>query len=306
MLGFLLALAIRAQGVNEPDWTEQDRKRESEQAALWVRILRQAERLDPNSKFDALWRGLRDTGNWAKTPGHSAAIDQIYGEIQRNFLATPGHAIHFADLIEKERATLKPGEYGGSYDNHRFWYLRETLSHLPSPETVKVLGHYLDDDRDTPPPPKPDQDYGYMPANSIIALESMLWLGMRDAPYPPYRYLDWNQTPKVLAAVRAWFAPIKSGEKSFSFRGQAVEHRFNPDGTWVSTPMANPPIDPPYPAFPAKPKLIPAPPAPANIPAAPTAQAHQPVRWLWLGGGLLVGLGVLLWQIKIHCTRKLA
>jgi hypothetical protein len=112
MLGFFLALAIRAQGVNEPDWTEQDRKRESEQAALWVRKLDQAEHLDPNSKFDALWLGLRNMGHRAKIPDHSAAIDQIFGEIQRNLLATPGHAQHFADLIERERAALKPGEYG--------------------------------------------------------------------------------------------------------------------------------------------------------------------------------------------------
>ena len=302
MLGFFLALAIRAQGVNEPDWTEQDRKRESEQAALWVRKLDQAEHLDPNSKFDALWLGLRNMGHRAKIPDHSAAIDQIFGEIQRNLLATPGHAQHFADLIERERAALKPGEYGGSYDNHRFWYLRETLSHLPSPETVKVLGHYLDDDRDTPARSEAASDGGAPSANSIIAMDALLLLELRDAPYPPGRYYAYWHTAE-LEVVRKWFAPIKSGEKSFSFRGQAVEHRFNPDGTWVSTPIANPPIDPPYPA---KPKLTPAPPAPAKIPAAPTAPVGQPVRWFWLGGALLIGLGILLWQIKIHCARKLA
>ena len=216
------------------------------------------------------------------------------GRISATLLALPGHAQYFADLIEAERAALKPWE-GNTYDLHRCQYLRDTLGHLPSPETVKVLGHYLDDDRDIPPPPGPDQDYGDMPANSIVALEALLCLGMRDAPAPPGRYLDSNKTPTVLAAVRAWFAPIKSGEKTFSFQGQAVEYRFKPDGTWVSTPIANPPDDAPKPPPPRPPAP---PPAPAATPqAAPVATGHAALR-PWLLGVALLVLPAAAWFLQ--------
>jgi hypothetical protein len=220
---------------------------------------------------------------------------EVFDLARDKLLFLPGHAQYFADLIEEERAKLKPGDFRVAYDENRYRYLRETLGHVPSPETVKVLGHYLDDERDIPPPPKPNQDYGDMPANAIIAMESLLCLELRDAPYPPGRYLDSNKTPTVLAAVREWFAPIKSGQRTFSFRGQAVEYRFNPDGTWVSNPIANPPDDAPKPPITSSPE---------KSPAVAAAQSHQPALWPWLGGVLLVLLGILIWQIKARCARK--
>jgi hypothetical protein len=285
---------IHAQGIVEPAWTDGARKRESEQAALWVGVLARAASLEPNDKFDALWLGLRNMGHRMRYPGHSLAIHQIYGEIQRNFLATPGHAEYFAAQIEKERAALKPEEYRGSFDNHRFWYLRETLQHLPSPETVKVLGHYLADDRDIPPPERWD-DGGRTPANSIIAMESLLCLGLRDAPYPPGRYLE---RTRFLPAVRAWFAPIQSGETAFSFKGQAVEYRFNPDGTWVSTPIDNPPDDAPKPPpSTAPPRDHSKPPPPAPLPPPAATGNHLP-PWPWLAGGTLAMLAAAWFFLK--------
>jgi hypothetical protein len=224
---------------------------------------------------------------------------RLFKMAQTKALSLPGHAQYFADLIEAERAALKPEEYRGDYDRHRYLFLCETLRHLPSPETVLVLGRYLEDDRDTYPPPTPGDDSGIDPPNSIIAMESLLLLELRDAPYPPGRWY-WYRSTKELATVRAWFAPIKSGEKPFSFKGQAVEYRFNPDGTWVSNPIANPPDDAPKPP-PAKPPITS---SPEKSPAVAAAQSHQPALWPWLGGVLLAVLGILIWQIKARCARK--
>ena len=71
-------------------------------------------------------------------------------------------------------------------------------------------------------------------------------IGLRNPPEP----LDGLALypDDLLAATRAWWEEVKSGKLTFSFKGQAVEYRFRPDGTWETIPIANPPDDGPKPA----------------------------------------------------------
>lgn len=228
---------------------------------------------------------------------------EIFDLARGKLLAIPGHAQYFADLLEAERAALKPGDFRGSYNRHRQWYLYETLRHLPSPETVKVLGVSLYDTRDDIPieamPP------GELPPayTTIMAMMALLDLDIRGAPYPPGRFFSFRDKEE-LATFREWFAPIQTGEKPFSFRGQAVEYRFKLDGTWTSTPIAHPPDDGPKPRPPEAPPRdhSEAPPAP-EPPAAAVSAPSLP--WPWLAAGtlaILVAAGYFLKSRRRHAA----
>ncbi len=230
----------------------------------------------------------------------------------------PGHAQYFADALEEEHSKLKPGDSIGGYTGHVFSCLNDTLVHLPSPETVKVLGHYLSDDRDNPTTPSFIGPTAPYPGTGMVAAAALRKIGLRQLPdvdtdvnLLPF---DGSQTEEeylqvasralaaaqgkreeALASSRAWFAPIKSGEKAFSFKGQAVEYRFNPDGTWVSTPIANPPDDAPKPP-PSRPPAPPPAPVAASD-AATDAGGHSPI-WPWLLGVALLVLPAAAWFLK--------
>jgi hypothetical protein len=211
-------------------------------------------------------------------------------------LSLPGHAQYFADALEEERAALKPGEYRRRFESHLNQYLAETLCHLPSPETVKVLGFYLNDERDTesiqsrrgndvlPGPPPP-----------LMALKSLCDLGIDGCPVPSRPFFS-QRSPEHMAnleTMRKWYAAIKSGKQPFSFKGQSVEYRFKPDGTWTTTPIAHPPDDAPKPVPPTKP------PPPAKASAPPVAPPPPPppepagIPWLWIGAGALLLIAAL-------------
>ncbi|RYE85092.1 MAG: hypothetical protein EOO65_01060, partial [Methanosarcinales archaeon] len=99
-------------------------------------------------------------------------------------LTVPGHAQYFADLVEAERLKHLESSYEANYSTLRYRYLKEVLQQLPSPETIQVLGHYLADDRDTPPPKVPNQDWYSTPANSYIATDALMEIGLNHSPVP--------------------------------------------------------------------------------------------------------------------------
>ncbi len=198
----------------------------------------------------------------------------------------------------------------------RTHYLTETLLHLPSPETVQVLGHYLSDMRDTPFTENPKYkemvrsgklrpaDWEPTAENAWLATYSLSNIGLRNPPFEPVANWDVIRFPPAnesLPKFRAWWEEVKSGKRTFSFVGQTVEYRFKPDGGWEAVTMAKPPNE--------KPKLPDgATPRRENEPekeriAKPRLAEKGPVAevgpgyalWKWVTAGFLLLIVAGLW-----------
>ena len=209
------------------------KERERQQVELWVNSLQECSGLSAEETVERLYLGLRNMGYRRSYAGHDPSVDSIYTKLQQRLLALHGHAQYFADKIEAEQKSVErfPTITGPrcTYDFNRSLYF-EVLSHLPSPETIGVLGHFLYDDKDTPVPlMSPDSDWGENPrANSYFAAASLLRMDLKNPP----RSADGGIEAR-LDGVRAWWDEIHTGERDLSFNGQDIGYRFTPDGTWT-------------------------------------------------------------------------
>lgn len=258
---------------------------ETQQVHMWEEKLEASRMLEPEEKIKALWLGLRNMGWRRSYTDHGEQVKVIYRKLQDELLSTPGHARYFAE--EVERLIADPANAGVSV-RERSWYLGDTLVHLPSPETIQVLGSYLYDERYTLDPNK-DNSGALGPTYRIVA-RSIRSIGLRE-PQDVIRTegVPWT-TDKDIESIRRWWEEVKSGKRTFSFKGQAVEYRFLPDGTWETIPMENPPDDDPR-------KVVAVAVTPeqndepsAAQPPAPDAR-KVPRLWIWIGiAGTLLAL----------------
>lgn len=214
---------------------------------------------------------------------------ELHRDLQDCMISIPNHAQYFADQIEREQKAVEryPTITGPrvSYDFNRTMHFK-TLSHLPSPETIAVLGHFLSDDKDTPVPlMSPDSDWGPNPrANSYGSAYTIIDIGLRNPPVSIARRIDIDPD-RCLATTRAWWDEVKSGKRTFSFLGQKVEYRFKPDGTWETIALTDAPDD--------APKAAKSPPLAAHM---TTGSSHPPgIRWGWIAAVVLVLLAGLAW-----------
>ncbi len=248
---FFCACSIVCSVGNTIEWNENDRRKEADQVALWESKLVGAQQKPPDARPGELWLGLRNMGHRRLTEDHSPAVDDLYLNIQQELLSIPSHAQFFADELERLRLDPK-----SNYERIRATYLAEILMHLPSPETVSVLGHYLGDMRDMPIDENPKYneavrsgrikaaDWIPLPQNAWLATYALSNIGLQNPPFEPVadysliRFAPWNES---LRQFRAWWEEVKSGKRTFSFVGQEVEYRFKPDGGWETVTVANPP-----------------------------------------------------------------
>jgi hypothetical protein len=165
-------------------------------------------------------------------------------------LRIPGHAQYFADqLAEARKKTEKPW-LDNDYRRIR-QQTREIMIHLPSPETVWVLGGMLESKEDLwtreqrvailREQHKKGFGSSIIPSPIGFAGAVLEKIGLRN--YPELPSYKWNET------LPPWWQQLKSGQRTFSFKGQAVEYRFRPDGTWETILIANPPDDGPRPVL---------------------------------------------------------
>jgi hypothetical protein len=266
IMGLMINSLITTYALTEAEKDEFERN-ETAQVTLWNINLESSQGKPDEVKISELWLGLRNMGYRKSYPGHSIAVDDIYKKLQSELLSIPGHAEYAREEIEKARLSLGALIYEVGYERTRARQF-ETLSQLPSPESVKVLGDYLDDDRDLAEEPVwfPDGGVAGLDPNSLLAVKTLNSIGLRDADFPPpdvgerpsledyavrdkaWRdiwHYEYDKRRKELDPWRAWYVEVKSGQRTFSFKGQSVEYRFKPDGTWETIPIANPPDDAP-------------------------------------------------------------
>lgn len=287
-----------------PTWPDDSRPpdqiaREIEQVTLWRTKLEESRMLTDREKWEQLSLGLRNMGHRRSFPGHSSQVAKTYEDLQKALLAIPGHARWYAEEIERERKTVEdlPPQKGPrvSYDRNRLRHLT-TLSHLPSPETVEVLGHYLSDDRDEVLLPSDDPAHQHMElgvaGNSSGAAAALTYLGLKEAPVPPSRYQNYGASREEIALWKDWWSEVKSGRRAFSFVGGDTEYRFRDDGTVETTTLVTPTDDPAPPAELQKSRSDR--PEPATTGAANEPTASFPLLWVILGSSLLVGSVALI------------
>jgi hypothetical protein len=128
---------------------------------------------------------------------------------RERLLEIPGFAGHFKQKIQTISA-WENGESAVPTHESRGWFF-QTLTQLPHPETIRVLGELLQDDRD--PSKGAASDCPYVP-NSVNASYALRNIGLRK---PPAARLDGDAWEEV-ATWQVWFEQVQNG-KPFSFEG---------------------------------------------------------------------------------------
>lgn len=142
---------------------------------------------------------------------HTEKGDRIVFNTAHNLLLSiPGHAEWFGKEI-KAKTDDKVNGTGLNLPGRREWHF-DTLSQLQSPETVKVLGELLFDERD--PWKGIPTDAPWWPSCNL-AVQAIHNLGLENPPvksqYPDPR--------NDLRTWQLWFEQVRAGTRTFSFKG---------------------------------------------------------------------------------------
>ena len=160
----------------------------------------------------------------------------VHKELQEALLSIPGHAEYYANQINAawqvvEEGISKNGEAGdgtkGVLHNAQM-YGFQTLSQLPSAETVRVLGEFLTDNRGkfTPPPGASADEISWLrlnwhdSANSDRAAITLTALPLTTRPYPKRELF----VPGDVERWLLWYNQVKAGRRTFSFEGDPQEY----------------------------------------------------------------------------------
>jgi hypothetical protein len=147
--------------------------------------------------------------------GHRPPLDHeqetVFKAAQRTLLSIPGHAEFFANKIRADDILRETGR-GHEVKGGVLWDF-ETLGQLPSPETVKVLGSFLDDERHRVEV-DPNSDVAPIAANNLLAARALHSLKIASPPLHkrPGSYDD-------IQPWRLWFAQVEAGKRTFRFEG---------------------------------------------------------------------------------------
>lgn len=262
----------------------------------WTNTFNQIKELSTNEQIKILGTAVRaksTTGGVRQTSEDQLAVAN---QAIQTLIAIPGHAEYYDKRIREAYAPLKgpnPNTFIHSAQNEMM-YGFETLMHLPSPETVKVLGGMLSETWRLPPTGE------YTPPElALPAMTSLGDLSIRNAPWKPIKTSD--DLPGSIPAWQAWWEEIKSGSMAFSFKGQNVEYRFKPDGTWDTIALVDPPDDAPKPPTlsQAKKEQI-----EKAVPKAREKKETQRFRngCVWIVVAMMVLLAAFVW---LRCKKRI-
>lgn len=141
----------------------------------------------------------------------------IFNNAQFSILGIPGHANYYDKKI-RQNMDDEVARNGKGDDRERAWSF-ETLEQLPSPETVKVLGELLYDERDPYGKPTNSGDTGPPPLNFKYASMTLTRMGIRKPPVKNTNPLRSGYEDYEIEAWKVWYEQVKAGIRTFSFEG---------------------------------------------------------------------------------------
>ncbi len=227
MLIFGLGFVMQAQG-------------QSPERAAWLaerrEMIARARTISDGQAILDLSRIVRGIGN--DLPNASEEAKQLYGEALDLLKAIPGHAEYYRDKLDQANDVRKAAipsaqtNDNGATDHGvkllKFMNARDEafliLKCLPSPETVRVLGRYLEDEWVSPLPfDKPHWFEKPLAAYAAGALSRLPLVNKPVKRTPP----DRGDPENDLKAWQHWYEQIKSGKRTFRFEGDPQEYDLN-------------------------------------------------------------------------------
>jgi len=214
LLAFLF-LTTSSPGV-EPSITQEEKEQTQLALNAWIQKTEDASKMDPNRAIELLGTGVRKLSRPSIYP-----IDErleVYEMVQKKLISIPGHAEYFGDMIRKATDDQIAGTH--KYHPTERWWQYETLQQLPSPETVKVLGELLFDEKGQMFTDDPVRDSSLPQANCRYAAQSLAVL----IDKPPYDSKLYPSSDSALDAWRLWYQQVKAGTRTFRFKDSPVSY----------------------------------------------------------------------------------
>lgn len=180
----------------------------------WREIARTANDLPPDVAIPLLGRGVYKT---------SQTDIYVFGdregvrrELQEALVAIPGHAEWYhREILQKREYALQ-----GRTDLVKgsvYWDF-ETLGNMPSAESVKVLGSFLEA---CPATPAADVDRDWPSRSALYAAIAFHIIGI-DSP-PVHKRPDMVR-PHDIRPWQLWYGQVKAGTRTFRFVGDPAEY----------------------------------------------------------------------------------
>ena len=163
---------------------------------------------------------------------------ELNEKLKNALLAIPGHAAYYRDEINKARAKFEEALQGGDetligetrqYLAGKLLFDFPTLDHLPSVETVRILGEFLSDERGYVKMPEHPtlEDLTTDVSGSPVFRRAAASLGKLPILNKPLPASTQFRTPDDVKPWKQWYEQIKAGNRTFRFEGDPTEYDLN-------------------------------------------------------------------------------
>lgn len=197
----------------------------------WRELAAAPDILNQNEDIERLGSVLRKTSNGVIYFQDEKKRKLVHELLKRKLISIPGHAEYYRDRINAGREQLDRVRAGDTStanlgsamtdlaNEQRYGF--QTLSYLPSVETVRVLGDFLEDERGRDGSKPNGELIGESP-NWRKAAKAISLLGIANSATPPFTQIADYEPGRE--AWRNWYRQVKEGRRTFRFVGDPVDY----------------------------------------------------------------------------------
>lgn len=219
---FLIMPVLAAEPYSSQDFSDDWHRAGDNWQEKWDHWLSTTDSMPHDKKMVILSHGVR-LGSWygVRTPTEEQM--KVYRIAASKLMEVPGHAEYFGKRIRERYEKIKSMNVDG-YDFFvgQTYQDFQTLSLLPSVESVKVLGSMLEEDWNWPSDQNADSGSGARSTLGMIALGALSRLPIANPPSKPEYHSTWIR--ENLGTWSQWYREVERGRRTFRFIGDPVDY----------------------------------------------------------------------------------